>query len=305
VNAGEASRTALIAALMRALHTRRDRPQLIDDPWGDTLVSPAEKAAIYRRILDRADPQARSRLMALPSEQAVLDRVLRAHPTYGGVIVRSRYAEDALEAAVENGVRQYVLIGAGFDSFILRQPSFARHIEVFEIDHPASQAMKRRRLDESGVALPANVRFVAADLRQESLAAVLARCGVSRTVPAFVSWLGVTIYLTRATNVATLAAIANSAAPRSEAVFTYVDERVLQTAGSIVVEKMRASRATEGEPWVSGFDPTTLPDELRAIGLELVEDLGGDQLAARYCAGRTDRLRPAARGHVARVRVVP
>src|SRR5262249_7122303 len=127
---GNASRTALSTALMRALHTRKDRPRLIDDPWGDTLVPPDEKTALYRRILAGARPEPRTRLEALGSEQAVIDVALRAHPSYGGVVVRSRYAEDALEAAVQHGVRQYVLIGAGFDSFIVRQPPFAHAIEV-------------------------------------------------------------------------------------------------------------------------------------------------------------------------------
>src|SRR5439155_11527899 len=160
------SRTALGAALMRAIHTRVDRPRLIDDPWGDSLVPAAEKTALYRRILDRADSQARQRLEGLGSEQAAIDAALRAHPTYGGVIVRSRYAEDSLEAAVRRGAGQYVLIGAGFDSFIIRQPAFARDITIFEIDHPASQAMKQRRLEECGVSIPSNVRFVAADLSE-------------------------------------------------------------------------------------------------------------------------------------------
>jgi O-methyltransferase involved in polyketide biosynthesis len=114
---GGASRTALSAALMRAVHTRLDRPRLIDDPWGDRLVSAEEKAALSQRILESAGPEARARLEALASPQAVIDAALRAHGTYGGVILRSRYAEDALEAAVAKGVRQYVLLGAGFDSF--------------------------------------------------------------------------------------------------------------------------------------------------------------------------------------------
>ncbi|HME70450.1 MAG TPA: class I SAM-dependent methyltransferase, partial [Myxococcota bacterium] len=105
------SRTALTAALMRAAHTRLDQPRLIDDPWGDRLVSAVEKAALYQRILDGADPEARKRLGTLRSQQAVIDAVLRSHGTYGGVILRSRYAEDALEGAVAGGARQYVLIG--------------------------------------------------------------------------------------------------------------------------------------------------------------------------------------------------
>ena len=301
---GSASRTALSTALMRALHTRKDRPRLIDDPWGDTLVSPAEKTALYRRILAGARPETRVKFEALGSLQPVIDIALRAHPSYGGVIVRTRYAEDALEAAVQRGVRQYVLIGAGFDSFIVRQPLFARDIAIFEIDHPATQAMKRERLEACGAAIPPNVRFVPADLAAESLASVLARCGFSRIVPAFFSWLGVTIYLTRETNLATLAGIAKSSAPGSEVVFTYIDQRALEDGASDTMGRMRAARAAENEPWVSGFDPATLGDDLRALGLELVEDLGSVGLSERYVARRTDGLLLGKAGHIARVRVV-
>jgi methyltransferase (TIGR00027 family) len=302
VNDGGPSRTALIAALMRAIHTRLERPQLIDDPWGDKLVSDAEKAALYQRVLDGADPEVRRRLGALPSQQAVIDAVLRSHRTYAGVILRSRYAEDALEGAIAGGARQYVLVGAGFDSFIVRQPSFARDISIFEIDHPASQAMKRQRLDECAISIPANVHFVPADLTQESLASVLARCELSRTWPAFFSWLGVTIYLPRDANLATLHGIATSAATGSQIVFTYVDQRALE-GHRPAMEKMRERRATLGEPWLSGFNPATLANELKALGLLLVEDLGGLELRQRYCAGQTGGLSPGTSGHVARVRV--
>jgi methyltransferase (TIGR00027 family) len=297
-----ASRTALGTALMRAAHTRLDRPRLLDDPWGDVLVGADEKAAIHARILAAADAGTRARLAALGSAETVIDVVLRRHPTYPGVILRSRCAEDALADAVARGVGQYVLLGAGFDSFILRQPDFARRLTIFEVDQPATQAMKRRRLAECGIAVPENVRFVAADLAAEPLAAALARGGFAADVPAFFSWLGVTAYLTRAANEATLAAIAAAAAPGSEVVFTYVDARVFD-AGSALFDRMRADRAAEGEPWLSGFDPTTLAADLRALGLELVEDLDGAALAARWCAGRTDGVVPGGAGRVARARV--
>jgi methyltransferase (TIGR00027 family) len=288
---------------MRAVHTRRDRPRLIDDPWGDRLVSVEEKAALFQRILAGAAPESRRRLEALGSQQAVIDAGLRAHASYGGVILRSRCAEDALERAIRRGARRYVLVGAGFDSFLVRRPAFARGIDVFEIDHPASQAMKRQRLAECGVPVPPNAHFVAADLGREPLAAVLARCGLSRAEPAFFSWLGVTIYLTREANLATLRAIAGSCAPGSEVVFTYIDRRALEPGGSPRLERLRAGPARLGEPWLSGFDPDELGPELRACGLELLEDLGSAALRERYCAGRTDGLSPGAAGHVARAQV--
>jgi methyltransferase (TIGR00027 family) len=294
-----ASRTALAAALMRAIHTRLDRPRVIDDAWGDRLVSDDEKAAFAQRIRAEASPESRARLDGL-SDRDVIDAVLHRHPSYGGVVLRTRWAEDALAAAVARGARQYVLIGAGLDSFCVRQPDFARAVDVFEIDHPASQALKRERL--ARVTVPANVRFVAADLAQEDLGRALARSGFRSDVPSFFSWLGVTVYLTHEANAATLRAVAACAAPGSEIAFTYVDQRALD-ARAPALEARRTQRAALGEPWLSGFDPGTLASELRTLGLTLIEDLDGGALTARCCAGRGDGLAAARVGHVARARV--
>jgi methyltransferase (TIGR00027 family) len=294
------SQTALAASLMRATHTRLDHPRVIDDAWGDRLVTDAERATFCQRILSEAEPDTRRRLAALGSDRAVIDAALRRHPTYGGVVLRSRYAENALEAAVARGVRQYVILGAGLDSFCVRQPAFARTLAIFEVDTPASQALKRERL--AGVEVPANVHFVPADLAREPLGVALRGAGFSSTVPAFFSWLGVTVYLSRDANMTTLRAIAACSAPGSELVFTYLDQRVLD-ARPPGLEAMRSKRAERGEPWVSGFDPTTLAAELRVIGLVLLEDLAGAEMTARYCAGRTDGLAAGGTGHVARARV--
>src|SRR4030095_3445688 len=108
-----ASRTALGASLMRAVLTRVDRPRLIDDSWGDRLVPEHERQAIATIVLSALDPATRARIEALGSQEMVLDEALRAHSGYGWAILRARYCEDALEAAVGRGVRQYVLVGAG------------------------------------------------------------------------------------------------------------------------------------------------------------------------------------------------
>ena len=132
-----ASRTALATALMRAAHTRLDANPLIDDPWGDRLVPESVRGAMA-------------------------DQALLQSPAYANVILRTRYAEDALEIAVAKGVAQYVLVGAGFDSFALRRPYFAAALEIFEIDFPATQNLKLERIAECGLDLPGSVHFIAA-----------------------------------------------------------------------------------------------------------------------------------------------
>jgi methyltransferase (TIGR00027 family) len=180
----QAGSTALATALMRALHTRLDSHPLIDDPWGERLITDA--------LRSRFDET----------------RLLRS-PAFPNVITRARYAEDALRTAVTRGIRQYVLIGAGFDSFCLRRPEFSKDLEIFEIDHPATQRLKISRIEECGLSLPPTVHFVAADLSKLSVAQALAQSSFDCAQLAFFSWLGVTMYLTRDANLATLRSIAN------------------------------------------------------------------------------------------------
>jgi methyltransferase (TIGR00027 family) len=280
--------TAMGTALMRAAHTRLDRPRLIDDLWGDRLILDDERDA----------------MLAIGGAED-LDTALRAHPSYGTVILRTRYAEDALADAVARGVHQYVVVGAGMDSFALRRPPFARDLEIFEVDHPTTQEFKAGRLAGCEIPLPPGLHLVAADLGETGLDAALASSSFRGDRPAFFSWLGVTTYLTREANLATLGAIASCAPAGGELVFSYIDQRLLDSDGEHgPMQQARAQVASVGEPWVSGFDPNQLLDDLRSTGLELVEDLGPEELGARYCAGRTDGLNPSPGSHIAHARIV-
>jgi methyltransferase (TIGR00027 family) len=295
------SRTALATSLMRAAHSRLDPSPLIDDPWGDRLVSKAERDRIRERLLGNMDPDARAAALREPG--ALLDNYFLANSSYPGVVMRSRYAEDALKSAMERGTRQYVLIGAGFDSFSLRRPAFSGDLEIFEIDHPATQSLKLARIGECGIALPPSVHFIAADLARETLASALARSSFRDSEPAFFSWLGVTVYLTREANMATLRAIATCSAPGSELVFSYVDQVEFAEGGRRAPDHPNAlAVARLGEPYMSGFNPAELRDDLKQAGLDLVEDLNGHQMAERYGRTGTKALRPSANMHIALAR---
>jgi methyltransferase (TIGR00027 family) len=265
------SRTALATSLMRALHSRTDPSPLLDDSWGDRLVPESEREKMSQRILARMDTDARAR---------------------------------ALRAATIRGIGQYVLIGAGFDSFALRRPAFSDALKIFEIDHPATQTMKIQRIRECGISLPQSVHFIAADLAKEDLVTVLARSSFRKDEAAFFSWLGVTVYLTREANLATLRAVATCGAKGSELVFTYVDqiEFAPDTSRSPHNENAQVVAAI-GEPWVSGFDPNEIADDLTCVGLELVEDLDGKAMWERYAGVNATILHPPASVHIALARV--
>jgi methyltransferase (TIGR00027 family) len=293
--------TALGTSVMRAVHTRLDRAPLINDPLGERLVTESERSVLREAAMHGLPPEVRARLEALDKDEAMA-ALARAHPSYGMVILRTRYAEDALEAAVARGVRQYVIVGAGMDSFALRGPTFAKDLEVFEVDHPASQELKVERLRQCMTEPATAVHYVAADLSVEGLDAALARSPFDPHAKAFFSWLGVTTYLTREANLSTLRAIASCGAPESELVFTYIDQRDFD-APDEERRRIREIFAALGEPWVSGFNPSGLADDLRSVGLSLIEDLGPEEMRERYCAGREDGLGPSIADHIAHARV--
>jgi methyltransferase (TIGR00027 family) len=296
-----ASSTALATSLMRAAHTRLDLKPIIDDPWGDRLVPDSAREMIRTAALERMD--AAARLAAMTSPEKIVDASLRRSPAYENVITRSRYTEDALQAAVGRGVRQYVLVGAGFDSFALRRPAYAANLEIFEIDHPATQGLKLERIAKLGISLPDSVHFIASDLSSESVASALARSPFRSDQPSFFSWLGVTMYLTRAANLVTLRAIAGCALPGSELVLTYSDEALFD-AKSERFQALQSRVASMGEPFLTGFKPQDFAATLKSCGLELLEDLSAAEAAVKYGRSNANDSGRLGFSHIARSRVL-
>jgi methyltransferase (TIGR00027 family) len=263
------SLTALSAANYRAVHQLFDQPLVFDDPLALRIIGPQAEAAL------RADPQR--------AKQAAALRAL--------LVVRSRYAEDELARAVERGVRQYVVLGAGFDTFAYRNPYPTARLRVFEVDHPATQAGKRRRLGEVAIAVPESLTFAPVDFEKETLADGLRRAGFKTDEPAFFSLLGVVVYLTRDAALETLQFVASMPAG-SEIVFDY------SVPSSALGDRERAGRellaqrvAAVGEPWRTFFDPTDLAHELTRLGFSRVQDLTPAEANRRYLDGRADGMR--------------
>lgn len=295
-----ASKTALITSLMRAVHARNDPQPILIDPWGDKLIPPPVIEQLKQALLLQSPDD---------GSDSFFENWLRNSSTYSGVITRSRYTEDALHAAIARGVRQYVIIGAGFDSYALRKPEGSDHLEIFEIDHPATQSLKKQCIAEQGVSVPDSLHFLQADLAEEKLAAVLSRSSFKSTEPTFFSWLGVTMYLTREANMSALEGIAQSGATGSELVFTYMDQRLFVTDESrpdtdsdyAETDKLVAS---VGESFVSGFDPAALAQNLESVGLKLEEDLDPIELVDRYENEGSSGLQGTSRSRIARARIV-
>ncbi|MBA5687012.1 class I SAM-dependent methyltransferase [Rugamonas apoptosis] len=260
---GVASRSALAVAMLRAAHQLLDQPPLFNDPVALSILGPEHEAAV------RAGPN---------QFDVGIRRMVRM-----AMAVRSRLAEDELAQAVARGVTQYVVLGAGLDSYGWR--SHPPGLQVFEVDHPATQAWKRGLLQQAGLATPANVRFVPVDFERDRLTDALRTAGCRLDQPVFFSWLGVTLYLTRVAIFDTLDMVAQLPAG-SAIVFDYgITPSMLEPVEQWGVNQLVRKYAAEGEPWISFFAPEALAGELRTLGFSAVADFGPAALAARYLAG--------------------
>ncbi len=262
------SQTAQRVALRRAAHQLFDEPKVLDDPLAMRIIG-----------VEAADG-----LKSSPQENHGFSRAFRAF-----MAARSRYAEDELARSVARGVKQCVVLGAGLDTFACRNPHSG--LQVFEVDHPATQEWKRAQLHAAGIAIPRNLTFVPLDFELQVLAYGLRQAGFDDNQPAFFSWLGVTPYLTQAACMATLSFIARMPAG-SGVVFDFaVDRKLLNPGQRMALDALARRVAAAGEPFQLFFDPGELQKELREMGFRRTEFLDREHLNARYFNDRTDGLR--------------
>jgi methyltransferase (TIGR00027 family) len=254
----EPSRTALIPARQRAAHQVLDHGGIFYDPFAIKILGEDEGSVL---AFANAHPL------------ASIGRLFTA--------ARSRIADDALSVAVERGVRQVVILGAGLDTLALRGPHGAGKVHIYEVDHPATQAWKRQRLAEAQLVLPPWVTLAPVDFEQDDLGERLAGEGFQQDSPAFFIWLGVVPYLTQDAIVSTLDYMASS--QNSEAVFDYMEPpeafseemRGLVAARTEQLEKMN-------ERWASRFDPAGIATILRSHGFRDIEDTSFQEIRSRF-----------------------
>lgn len=259
---GQFSRTALGAATHRAVHQFREGGRIFADPLALRILGEDEASLLAR------------------DEESPAWRGLRLF-----IAVRSRVAEAAAARAILEGARQIVVLGAGLDTFAYRCPS-ADGLRFFEVDHPATQAEKRRRLAATGIEIPAHLTFAPCDFETESLSSALRSAGFDPARRSVFIWLGVTPYLTHAAISATLGLIAGLDGG-SEVIFDYANppEGIADPGLRAAHEALAASVATAGEPFRGYLETEALGEELRALGFATIEDLGPREITARFFPG--------------------
>ncbi len=274
---GQSSRTAEAAAALRANHFKNTVSPVFSDPYAFELTSRS-----WKKLLS-------SPLLVKLMNSAVLNRTLGL--LTGQVVGRSRYAEDLLDQAIQSNIQQYVLVGAGLDSFVLRESHHYPTLKIFEVDHPDTQAAKQAKLKKLGE-IPATVEFVAINFEKESISEALTRSFYERSAPAFFSWLGTTHYLHPQTTLQTLKSIAEFAANASEVVLDYSTD-FQELTGIERIGSMGVAQFTHllKEPLLGQFKPTDLHRAVEQMGFEVVEDLSGEAITERYFNGRIDEIR--------------
>jgi methyltransferase (TIGR00027 family) len=261
--------TAVRVALWRALHLEADpAPHVFEDRIGLALVAPEEGWQ------QRPDMSAFTR------------------PFRASIVARARFVEDLVEEQAARDVAQYVILGAGLDTFAQRRPELASRLRVFEVDAPETQAWKEQRLSALGFAVPPFLRFVPVDFeRGESWLPCLAAAGFDTKLKTVVTSLGVSMYLGRDAIVATLREVATLAAGSTLVMSFMLPIALAEPDVRPGIEAAARGARASGTPWVSFFTPEELLALARAAGFRVVEHVSSAALSARYFAGRSDGLR--------------
>jgi len=272
----------LNVANQRAAHQMFDNPKIFEDPL------------TFRIIGAEAESRLRSNLAQFQKPE---ERDFRAR-----VLVRNRYAEDELARSVQKGVRQYVILGAGMDMFAYRN----RYplLRVFEVDHPATHAWKRSCLEKAAIPIPASVTYVSVDFERQMMSDAFRQSGFKSDELTFISWLGVTRYLSREAVISVLTSIVSSMCVGSEVVFDF-------SLSPSPLQRLRqlARRTIENRTFKNNgfrptyYDPASLKCDFKRIGFADVQLFGPTEMNVRYCNDRPDGLRVPANFCLAKARV--
>jgi methyltransferase (TIGR00027 family) len=278
---GQPSRTAFGAAAHRAVHQVLERGRIFTDPLAMRILGADAEAAVR----DAENDPSRRKLRLF-------------------IAARTRFAEDALTAAVARGVCQLVVLGAGLDTYAYRT-TLGEGLRIFEVDHRATQAWKRKRLAQAAIPVPRTLTFVPIDFERETLAGGLAAAGFDPGPQTFFTWLGVAPYLTERAVFSTLGFIA-SLPGGAHVVFDYSNTQASdpdQDDDDSAQEALAARVASLGETFKSHFETDVLHARLTALGFGEIEDLGPALIRERYFAGRGGSV-PDRGGHIVRATTV-
>jgi methyltransferase (TIGR00027 family) len=279
------SSTAEATAAMRAAHFLYHQPVIFNDSYALQLTSPT-----LRRVCQ-------NRLFGWLLSRKFLSESLR--PITAQVVSRAKYAEEKLEQAVSKGISQYVIISAGLDSFCVRRPDFSTDLQIYEIDHPATQQAKQKRLLEIIDSSPKGVEFLAVDLEKRTIDDALSASSYLKEKRAFFSWLGTVPYLSEGAVFNVLRDLASFAARGSEIVFDYsVPTYLWDPKDRQALTRILRIIEQRGEPAKSFFEPDVLSVKVTLLGYHIFENISPAELNQTYFSDRSDGLAPHSAAHI-------
>ncbi len=284
----KASLTAIVSAFGRAYHSLNDEPKIFNDYLAGKMITDEEFKNISKNMIEGIkffNPEDEN---IYKNEESMLKWVIQTQisPT---PLARSRYAEEMLENAIKMGVKQYVILGAGFDTFAFRKSELLKKIKVFEIDHPATQELKLKRIKELGWEISPLLKFVPVNFSKDDLKKELLDSGFDSNGLSFFSWLGVTYYLSREEIINMFKSISSIACKGSSLVFDYPDKDIFNSERTTSrVQAMVKMAEVAGEPMKTGYEYLELESDLDKAGLLIYEHLTPKDIEEKYFKERDD-----------------
>jgi len=284
----ERSMTALISSFSRAYHFENDNPKIFCDALAGKLITDDEYKKIAEYMVHGIDFFAPGKKDELLDRAEILKWIVQTQlaPT---PLARAQYCEEMLENAINAGIVQYVILGAGMDTFAYRNYDVLSKMSVFEVDHPNTQAFKKRKVEQAGLIAPENLHYVPVDFSKENLGDALKKTGFIFEKRTFFNWLGVSYYMTKEQNLNMLKIISSLVPRGSSVVFDYADENIF-TSDLKRVRNMIAMADASGEPMKSCYNYYELEETLEEAGFLIYEHLFTDEIEKRFFANRTDYL---------------
>jgi methyltransferase (TIGR00027 family) len=286
----ESSLTSLVSAFGRAYHSKYDTPKIFDDFIANNLISEEEFSAISKNMIDGIqffNKDVGQRFKDNTEEILKWITQVQLSPT---PLARSAYCEKVLLNEVKLGVKQYVILGAGLDTFGFRYPELKNRLQIFEIDHPATQELKKKKLEEAKLNIPNHLHFVSMDFTSKFSHQDLVDEGFDNK-KTFFSFLGVSYYLTKEENADLINHLFANVPSGSSIVFDYADEKLFEEKGmSNRVENMVKMASASGEPMKSCFTYNEIENMLEKSGLLIYEHLTPTTINGLFFKNRTDYL---------------
>ncbi|RJS59310.1 class I SAM-dependent methyltransferase [Bacillus sp. PK3_68] len=290
MNQNQVSLTALISAFGRAYHSKYDSPKVFDDFIAEEFISKKEFAEIREHMVQGVyffNKEIAQRLNNDPDEIIKWITQVQLSPT---PLARAAFCEKVLNHEIKLGARQYVILGAGLDTFCFRHPELIENLEIFEIDHPSMQAFKKERLASTALEIPNHLHFVPMDFTKQFSNEELVKQGF-KDQKTFFSLLGVSYYLSKNEIKKLFKHLFANIPSGSSIVFDYADEKLFKEKGlSNRVANMVEMAAASGEPMKSCFSYAEIERLLEEVGLLIYEHLSPAQINEQFFSHRTDYL---------------